>query len=48
MRSRVVVGLDAVAGGGEHTPFAIDQHGADRHVAAGGGRLGFGEGQFHR
>ncbi len=48
MRGRVMVGLDAIAGAGKDTPFAIDQHGADRYVAAGGRRLGFGEGQFHR
>jgi hypothetical protein len=48
MRSRVIVGLDAIAGGGEDAAFAIDQHGADRHVAARGCRLGFEEGQMHR
>ena len=48
MRGRVMIGLDAIASGGEDTPFAIDQHGADRHVAAGGGRLGLGEGPIHR
>ena len=33
--------------GGEDAAFAIDQHGADRHVAARGCRLGFDEGQLH-
>jgi hypothetical protein len=47
MGGRVMIGLDAIAGGGKDTPFAIDEHGADRHVAAGGGHLGFGEGQLH-
>ena len=47
MCGRVMVRLDAIAGGGEQTPVAIDQHGADRHVAAGGRHLGFGQGQLH-
>jgi hypothetical protein len=43
-----MVGLDAIAASGKDAPFSIDQHGADRHVAAVSRRLGFGEGQIHR
>jgi hypothetical protein len=43
-----MIGLDAIAGGGEDAPFAIDQHGADRYVPAHGRRRRFGEGQMHR
>ena len=48
MRGRVAIGLDPVAGGGEHTAFAIDQDGADRHLATGRRRLGLGESKEHR
>jgi hypothetical protein len=43
-----MIGLDAIGGGREDTPFAIDQRGADRHITAGGCRLGLGQGQLHR
>ena len=44
MRRRVTVRLDAIAGGGEDPPLAVDQHGPHRHLAAGGSRFRFGEG----
>jgi len=48
MSGRVVADLDAIAGSGEDAAFVVDQHGADRYVAAGGRRLRFGKRQLHR
>src|SRR6516162_754494 len=41
MRGRIVLGLDAVAGGGEKTALTIDQYGANRYLAVHRRRLGF-------
>lgn len=43
----VVVGFHLVAGAGEDLPSWADDDGADRNLAAGGGGLGLGEGEFH-
>jgi len=45
---RIAIGLDPVAGGGENAAPAIDEHGADRHLAARRCRFGLGKGECHR
>src|SRR3984893_8210598 len=45
---RIAIGLDPVAGGGENAAVAIDEYGADRHLAARRRRFGFGKGECHR
>ncbi len=45
---RIAIGLDPVAGGGENAALAIDEHGADRHLAARRCRFGLGKGECHR
>jgi len=45
---RIAIGLGPVAGGGEHLTLAIDEHGADRHLAARRCRFGLGKGESHR
>ncbi len=47
MGERVMVGLDAVAGGGEEIARGIDQHGADRHLAARRRCFGLRQRQLH-
>ena len=48
MCRRVAIGLDAIAGGGEDTAVAIDQHSTDRYIAESGRRLSFRQSQHHR
>ena len=48
MGGRIAIGLDPIAGSGENAALAIDEHRANRHLAARRRRLGFGECQHHR